>query len=340
MAPRQPPEQRILALFPGHGSQWPGMGADLLASSAPFAAAIKYCDAWVEPALGWSVREELAANREQSRLDDIVVLQLTLFSIEVALSAAWRERGVEPGAVLGTSLGELAAAYVAGALSLTDALTIVRARAELVAELRPAGGAVVVNVSEADALSLLDELPGEASISGLNGPETTAFSGSPAAMETLLERAEARGLYARAIRVEYPAHCALLDPVAGPLRDRIATIEPRKSRIPFYSTVRRAVVPGESLDPDYWVANLLEPVGASPTIQSALRDGWTILLETTPHPIFRKPVEDDIAAVGANAVHCATLRRDTPSAECLEATLARLAERGWCASRDPQTEGV
>jgi acyl transferase domain-containing protein len=304
------------------------MGRPLLESSSAFRATVEACDAWVEPRLGWTVGEELQRSPEASRLGEIVTLQVVLFSLMVALAEMWRERGVEPTAVAGTSLGEVSAARVSGALDLEQALGVVLARAQLVDESRPQGGAVVVNVSEDEAPELLDGLEEEASIAGLNGPTTTSFAGADEALEEILRRGEARGAYCARINLEYPAHCKLLEPLAEPLRARLKGLRPREARLLFYSTVTGDVVPGQALDADYWVRNLLEPVRAWPTLERILRDGHEVILESTPHPIFRKPTEDAIAQLGVSAIHCGTLRRERDPHECIAATLAQLRERG------------
>ena len=319
---------RVLFLFPGHGSQWPGMGADLLASAPAFAEAIARCDAAAERVAGLRVSELIAAPPDSSRLGEIDVVQLALVSVQLALAAEWRARGVDPGGVLGTSLGEISAAAIAGALTWEDALALVTERGRLLRELHPEGGAVVVNVAEAEAAELLGGLETQAGVSGLNGPGTTSFSGSHAAIEELLRRAAARGVYAARIKVEYPAHSPLLDPLVAPLRARLAALAPKPCDVPFFSTVTGEREAGEALGADYWADNLRAPVRVAPALARALGDGFDVILECTPHPIFKKPVLDALALAGSSAVYQGTLRRNEPGEMCFATACATLRERG------------
>jgi acyl transferase domain-containing protein len=272
--------------------------------------------------------EVIAAPPERSRLGEIDVVQLALVSIQLGLATEWRARGVEPHGVLGTSLGEVTAAAVAGAIGWEDALALVAERGHLLAAAKPEGGAVVVNVSEADAAELLRGLGTSAGVSGINGPGTTSFSGSHAAMDELLRRAAERGVYAARIRVDYPAHSPLLDGLVEPLRERLRGLAAKPCAIPFYSTLSGKREPGESLGAGYWARNLRDPVRVAPALARALRDGFAVILECTPHPIFKKPVNDALALAGSAAIYQGTLRRDQPGEGCFAEAAAVLRSRG------------
>jgi len=304
------------------------MGADLLRSAPAFAEAIARCDRIAEREAGVRVSDLIAAPSERSRLGEIDLVQLALVSVQLALAAEWRARGVEPDGVLGTSLGEITAATVAGALDWESALALVALRGRLLREAQLAGGAVVVNVSESDAADLLADLGSEAGISGLNGPQTTSFSGTHAAMEEILRRAGLRGVYAARIHVDYPAHSPLLEPLVEPMRERARGLAPKPARVPFYSTVSGRRVRGESLGADYWAANLRAPVRVAPALGAALADGFDAILECTPHPIFKKPVLDALALASSAATYHGTLRRNESGEACLAATSAALRLRG------------
>jgi acyl transferase domain-containing protein len=304
------------------------MAADLCATAPAFGEAIARCDAVTARVAGFRVSEVIAAAPESSRLGEIDVVQIALVAVQLALAMEWRARGVEPDGVLGTSLGEITAAAVAGAIAWEDALELAAERGRLLAALKPDGGAVVVNVSEADAAELLRGLEADAGISGLNGPGTTAFSGTHAAMAELLRRSAERGVYAARINVEYPAHSPLLDPLVAPLRERLRGLAPKPSALPFYSTVSGTRMPGEALGADYWASNLRAPVRVAPALASALRDGFEVILECTPHPIFKKPVLDALTLAGSTAIHQATLRRQQCGEDCFAEASAVLRARG------------
>ena len=325
---------RVVGLFPGQGSQWVGMGRTLLNDSPGFRLAIDHVDAVVGPRLNWTVAEELAADEEHSRLGGILALQVTLFAVELGLAAVWAERGVRFDAVAGTSLGELAAAQVAGILTPADALEIVIARSELLEHHRPEGGTIVVNVDASEADQLLVDLPAPAFIAGFNGPGTTTFSGHEAALVELLRRGEERGVFAARVRVEYPAHSPLLNLVGEGLQARLHHLRPSAGTIPFYSAVTGTRLPGTDLDAGYWARNLTGAVYGQQMLDRLLADGNDVILEVTPHPIFAKPTQDAIAARDAaldenvTTIHCPTLRRNKDAQECLAAATQQLRAAG------------
>jgi acyl transferase domain-containing protein len=320
----------VVLLFPGQGSQWPGMGCDLLGTSVAFRSTIDECDGLIRERLGWSVRSAIETS-DADRLQHVLGLQVMLFSIEIALAAVWRERGVVCNGVAGTSLGEIAAAHVCEALTLPDALDVVLARSELLESYRPKGGTVVLNVEADQVASTLAGLEDQAWIAGYNGPGTVTFSGTEPALAELLARADKLGVFAGRVRVDYPAHCPLLEPLAAPLRDRLSDIRPRNATVPFYSAVTGAEVAGEDLDASYWARNLVEPVRGTQLLDELLTQGTGVILEVTPHPIFAKPTNDAIAARSSTAIHCPTLRRNTDAGACLDAAHARLRLAGVAA---------
>ncbi len=317
----------VAFLFPGQGSQWPGMGRDLLHTSAAFASTIDACDSAAGDQLHWSVRTAIETS-DADRLEHVLGLQVMLFSIEIALAALWRERGVRCDSVAGTSLGEIAAAYVCGALTLPDAFDVVLARSELLESHRPEGGTVVLNVALDQITSTLEGLEDQAWVAGYNGPGTVTFSGTEPALAELLGRADKLGVFAARVRVDYPAHCPLLEPLDAPLRERLSDLRPGNGTVPFYSAVRGAEVAGEDLDAVYWARNLIEPVHGTQLLDELLARDTSVILEVTPHPIFAKPANDAIAARSSTSIHCPTLRRNTDAAVCFDAAQARLAKAG------------
>lgn len=304
------------------------MGGDLLRVDSAFTETIAACDEIVGPRLGWTC----AAKIEQADteiLATIVGLQTMLFAVEVGLAAMWRARGLRCDAVAGTSLGEIAAAHVAGILGLDEALSIVLARSQLLESIGPAGGTVVINVDASESASLLDGLGSSAWISGYNGPGTTSFSGLDEALDELIRRGEALGVYTARVRIQYPAHSPLLVPLAEPLRAAIARIRPRVGHTPFYSALTAGVVAGPDLTPEYWVRNLIDPVRGSDLLGALLHDQFDLIVEVTPHPIFAKPTNDAIAAHRSTARHVATLRRSQPAGDMIAAAVAAIGAAGF-----------
>ncbi|MBM2619537.1 SDR family NAD(P)-dependent oxidoreductase [Actinoplanes sp. LDG1-06] len=252
---------RPVFVFPGQGSQWTGMGLELWDSSPVFAESMQACEEALRPFTGWSLREVLAGP-----LDEVDVVQPALFAVMVSLAALWRSYGVEPSAVIGHSQGEIAAAYVAGALTLEDAARVVALRSKALRSIAGRGGMVAVPFADVD--------PGELSIAALNGPDSTVLSGETVAVERFLA-AEPR---ARRIAVDYASHSPQVEAVREEVLAALAGVEPREPTVPFLSTVAKGV----PLDAAYWYRNLRETV----RFADAVADAPGVLLEVSPHPVL------------------------------------------------------
>ncbi|WP_236048373.1 type I polyketide synthase [Paractinoplanes ovalisporus] len=274
-------DRRVVLVFPGQGSQWTGMGLELWDSSPVFAESMLACEEALRPHTGWSLREVLAGP-----LDQVDVVQPALFAVMVSLAALWRWYGVEPSAVVGHSQGEIAAAYVAGALSLQDAARVVALRSRALRAIAGRGGMVSVPFADVD--------PGELSMAAVNGPESVVLSGDAEAVERFLVR-EPR---ARRIAVDYASHSPHVEAVRGEILAALDGIEPRTPVVPFVSTVS----PGEEvvLDAAYWYRNLRETVRFGPAVDR-LQDH--LFVEASPHPVLLQTLPLDAVGVGS-------LRRD------------------------------
>ncbi|MGC4746993.1 SDR family NAD(P)-dependent oxidoreductase [Micromonospora sp. DT201] len=268
--------RRVVFVFPGQGSQWTGMGLELWDSSSVFAAQMRACEEALLPHTGWSLREVLAGP-----LDRVDVVQPALFAVMVSLAALWRSYGVEPSAVVGHSQGEIAAAYVAGALSLDDAARVVALRSRALRAIAGRGGMVSVPFADVD--------PGELSVAAVNGPDSTVLSGDVAAVDRFLA-AEPR---ARRIAVDYASHSPHVEAVRDEILTALAGIQPREPQVPFHSTVTDDPVP---LDADYWYRNLRHTVRFGPVVQRLRQD---LFIEVSPHPVLLVAMPPDAAAIGS-----------------------------------------
>ncbi|MFD0661094.1 acyltransferase domain-containing protein [Thermocatellispora tengchongensis] len=224
----------IVMVFPGQGSQWAGMGAALLESSEVFAAAVAECEAALAPYVDWSLPAVLRGEGDLERVD---VVQPALFAVMVALARMWESAGIRPDVVVGHSQGEIAAAYVAGALSLDDAARVVALRSKAVLELAGAGAMAQLALGEAETRELLRPWGEEAVVAAVNGPSATVVSGTPGAVEDVLARAEARGVRGRRIPVNYASHSPQVRRLGDRLLADLAGIAPRTSSAVFHSTV-------------------------------------------------------------------------------------------------------
>src|SRR5208283_2869027 len=236
------------------------MGRELLKTEPVFREAIERCDRAMRPYGDWSILKELeAAHASRSRLGEIDVLQPALFAIQVALAALWRSWGIEPHAVVGHSMGEVAAAHVAGALSLDDAVRVICTRSRLVKPTIGRGAMAAVDLSIADAQRAIAGYEDRVSIAVSNGPTSTVLSGDPAALETIVTRLLSQNIFCRLIKVDFAAHSPQMEPIRADLERALEGLRPRAVSVPIYSTVTGQVADGLSFDPLYWSRNLREP---------------------------------------------------------------------------------
>ncbi|MEU7723632.1 SDR family NAD(P)-dependent oxidoreductase [Streptomyces tibetensis] len=308
--------RRVAFVFPGQGAQWAGMGAELLDSSPVFAAELARCEAALEPFVDWSLTDVLRGTPGAPGLDRVDVVQPVTFAVVVGLAAMWRWLGVEPAAVVGHSQGEIAAAHVAGVLSLEDAAKVVALRSQLIArELAGRGSMASVALAAADVESLLAgaEAGGgvrDVEIAAVNGPETTVVCGPPGAVDSLLGVLEGEGVRVRRIDVDYASHSRHVEGIREELAAVLAAIRPRAGRVPFYSTVEAEPLDGTALDAGYWYRNLRHRVRFEAALRAMLADGVDAFVECSPHPVLTVPVRQTLEDAGAGAVAVGSLRRD------------------------------
>jgi acyl transferase domain-containing protein/acyl carrier protein len=320
--------RKLVFVFPGQGGQWPGMGRDLLAREPVFADAIAACEAALRPHVAWSLREVLAAELPEARLEHIDVLQPALFSIQVALAALWRSWGVEPDAVVGHSMGELAAAHVAGALSLEDAARVMAVRSQLLRRISGRGAMAVVELPLDEARAALAGREHLVSVAASNGPSSTVLSGDPSALSAILERLTAKDVFCRAVKVDVASHSPQVEPLRADLEAALSGLSPRTATIPFHSTVTGAVADGRELDGGYWVANLRQPVLFAPVADALAASGHDLFVELAPHPTLAVSIREFLDRRERAGAVLPSLRREEPGRNVLLASLGALYAHG------------
>ncbi|MFE7491945.1 SDR family NAD(P)-dependent oxidoreductase, partial [Kitasatospora sp. NPDC057541] len=315
-------------VFPGQGSQWAGMAVELLDASPVFAAAVEECAGVMDPLTDWSLLEVLR-DGSGALLDRVDVVQPVLFAVMVGLARWWESCGVRPAAVIGHSQGEIAAAHVAGLLSLEDAIRVVVRRAQALRRVSGTGGGMLsVGVSADSAAELLadDE---RLSLAAVNGPSSVVLSGAVEALAAVAERCEREDVRARWIPVDYASHSAHMDALHDDLRALQADLAPLPGRVPMYSTLTgEAVDSPDRLAGSYWFDNLRGTVRLDKAVRTALGEGHTVFLECSPHPGLVVPLEDLIAAAAAPGTVLHTLRRGAGGPEQLVTALAAAFGRG------------
>lgn len=329
-APSSPP--RVVFLCAGQGGQWLGMGQALAAWSPVFRATLERCEEAILAVAGWRLSEALVSKAELDRVDRV---QPAIFAMQVALAQLWRSFGIEPDVVLGSSMGEVAAAAISGVLSLEDAARVITTRSRLVAErLDTPGAMATLALSEADARKRLAARPSDLEIAVVNSPTNVVIAGSPEPLVELLAELDAEGVFARRIQVDYASHCSHVDPLANLLEDELRGLQ-RPTETPhtrMLSTVTLDWLEDAS-SPSYWQDNLRRPVSLWRALSEVLRPAGDVILELSPHPVLTVPLEDPLAALDPPARLSCGMARDSGPEAFLDA-LGRV----WSQGLEPRWE--
>ncbi|MGW5698079.1 type I polyketide synthase, partial [Streptomyces asiaticus] len=317
-------------VFPGQGSQWVGMAVALLDASPVFAARIDECAAALAEFTDWSLVDVLREAEGAPSLERVDVVQPVLFSVMVSLAELWRSLGVRPSAVVGHSQGEIAAACVAGILSLKDAARVVVLRSQAIGRvLAGKGGMVSVALPVADVRERIAPW-GEKriSVAAVNGPSSVVVSGEPEALDELVAACEADEVRARRVPVDYASHSAQVELLREELLELLAPVEPQAAEVPFLSTVTGEWVDGSELDAEYWFTNLRRTVELEGAIRRLLDEGFGVFIESSAHPVLTMGVQETAEDAGREAAAIGSLRRDEGGLDRFYLSLGEAWTRG------------
>ncbi|MQY05075.1 condensation domain-containing protein [Actinomadura macrotermitis] len=319
---------RAAFVFPGQGAQWPGMGLGLLESSPVFAESMREVSAELERFVDWSLLEVLAAPEDAPGLDHVDVVQPALFAMMVSLAALWRSCGVAPAAVIGHSQGEIAAAHVAGILSLPDAVRVVALRSKALRALAGRGGMLSVGLPADIVAEHGRAWNGRLGIAAVNGPSSVVVSGEPGALDELSARYVRENVRVRRIPVDYASHSAHVEGIRDELHDLLAAVRPEEAAVPFYSTVESRWVDGTSFDAGYWYRNLRETAHFHEGTRALAERGVDAFIEVSPHPVLAPSIQETLEGDGRAAAVLGSLRRDQGGPRRFLTSLAEAHVRG------------
>ncbi|MFE9324529.1 SDR family NAD(P)-dependent oxidoreductase [Nocardia sp. NPDC052278] len=319
-------QRRVAFVFPGNGSQWEGMALGLLDSGGAFAESIAECEAALAPYVDWSLTAVLRREVDAPSLDRVDVVQPVLFAVMVSLARMWRAAGVEPDVVIGHSHGEVAAAHVAGGLSLSDAACVVALRSRALAdELAGHGGMASIGLGADAVRERLSAYGDRLSLGAVNGPAQSVISGDVSAVEGFLADCARDGVWARRVPIDYASHSKAIERVRDRLLAELEPIRPQSGSVPFFSTVFADRLDTAELDAEYWYRSEREPIRFADAVTALIGDGITGFIEVGPHPVLTMGIALTAEAAGAaeGVSVVGSLRRGAGGPEQFIASLAQ-----------------
>ncbi|HEY9088384.1 MAG TPA: type I polyketide synthase [Anaerolineaceae bacterium] len=317
-------------IFSGQGPQWWAMGRGLFEREPVYRQAIERIDAMLRPYTGWSLIEELSRGEQDTRLDQTEIAQPAIFAMQVALAALWESWGVTPSAVVGHSIGEIAAAHIVGVLTLEDAVRVVYHRARLMQRATGLGKMAAVELPGDETAQVISSLGLEqaVSVAAINSPTSVTISGESAALEKTLKALEERGAGYRMLRVNYAFHSPQMEPYRLELAEVLGTIATHPAKVPVISTLTAQPAQAGDYDAAYWGENIRRPVQFAGAVQYLIGQGITCFLEVSPHPVLAAALTQGLDYAGQPGVVLASQRRGQPEHQTLFNTLAELYALG------------
>lgn len=314
----------VVFVFSGQGTHWAQMGQALWQAEPIFREALELCDDVLSQYVTWSLFEELEADAATTRLDDTTIAQPVLCAFQIALAALLRSWGITPDAVVGHSIGELAAAHSAGVFDLETTLRLAVVRGQSMQSLTP-GSMAAVGLSEA---TLAPYIKNGLSIAALNGPETTIISGAPAHVDAFSTRLHTEGIAVHRLDTRYAFHSQQMEHLQTAFGQALGDLSPNPEIIPFYSTLAGTQCPGPDLDTTYWQRQLRETVRFEPAVRALLNAGFTTFIELGPHPVLQTHIRAISQAVECPSLALSTCQRNGAPRAALLKTVAHLYAMG------------
>ena len=320
-------KKKIVFIFPGQGSQWVGMGLELLKSEEVFKNALNECDKAFNNYTNWSLIEELQKPEDKSRFNEIDIIQPTIFAIQVALAKLWISWGIKPTAVVGHSMGEVASAYIAGSLSLDDAANIICTRSKLMKRCSGKGAMAVTELTMSEAEDFIKKYSG-ISIGVNNSPKSTVLSGNPDDIDSAIASLEKKGVYCKKVNVDVASHSQQMDEIKPELVSLVKNISPKQEKINILSTVRCKKISGKELNAEYWGENLRNPVKFADVSKQLIEEEYTTFLEISPNNVLTYSISESLAHWDSKAIAVGSLDKKKSEYEALFDNLSKLYAAG------------
>ncbi|HLI09338.1 MAG TPA: type I polyketide synthase [Ktedonobacteraceae bacterium] len=320
---------RLVFVCSGMGPQWWAMARTLLQQEPVFRATIERCDAALLPYAGWSLLAEMLADETTSRMNETAVAQPANFALQVALAQLWRSWGFEPDAIIGHSAGEVAAAYLAGALSWEDAIRVIFHRSRLQQHTTGQGRMLAVGLPYEEMRGMLEGREANISVAAINSPHAVTLVGDADALAKIAQPLEKQGVFCRYLQGSVPYHSHYMDVLREELLEALAGLSPRLPTIPLYSTATGARVEQPLHDAFYWWKNVREPVLFARAVDQLIQDGYTAFVEISPHPVLAGSLAECLAQRKQEGLVLPSLRRKQDDRVVMLASLASLYTSGF-----------
>ncbi len=320
-APRREAPPRIAFVMSGQGPQWWGMGRELMRHEPVFRTTLERCAAAMKP-WGFSLLEELARTEETSQMQRTEIAQPAIFAMQIALAELWKSWGIQPAAIIGHSVGEIAAACVAGVFSLEEGARIIVQRARFMGGCaRGEGTMLALGLGEEEARALIARHDRTVTIAAINGPRSLTLAGARISLDAMLAEMEPQGVFARLVRVDHPFHHPLMQPASEELEKALADLVPQPDTVPFFSTVTGGRCPGETCNAVHWGRGVRQPVQFASAVNALAEFGVDAWLEIGAHPALVHSIQECLAGRSATVSVLSSMRREREQESVIETAM-------------------
>jgi len=320
---------KLVMVFTGMGPQWWAMGHQMYKSNAVFKETLERVDKEFSKLAGWSLLEMMMADEQDSQIEETKLAQPANFALQIALAEVWKSYGVSPDAIVGHSAGEVAAAYIAGALTFEDAVKVIYIRSTLQQLTTGKGKMLAADISFDEVSTMLGEYKGLVSIAAINSPSSVTLSGDEKSLDELSEKMKKRSIFNKYLRVKVPYHSHYLESMKAEFFEQLNDISPNKNTIALYSTVSGGKIDGKCQDTEYWWKNARDPVFFMDACSSLINDGYTLFLEVGPHPVLFSSIQDCLLNTGNQGKVAYSLRRNMDENKTMLSSLGELYTFGY-----------